>query len=713
MVAFAGFALVAGGIYYVAQAPLPKAPTLAQTSFVYDSAGNVLASFDAGQNRVDVSLRQVPQVLIDAVVSTEDRHFFTEGALNPVSTLRALWSDLSGGNLQGGSTITQQYVKVTYTAAQRTIARKIKEAVIAEKVDRKYTKTQILQDYLNTIYFGRGAYGVEAASKAYFGENVGRLGLAQASLLAGLIHDPEGDDPAHDPTAARQRQAVVLAGMLRDHKVSAAQVRVVETTPMSSYVEGPTVGTGITMNVANGDQYFIDDVRQQLIARFGPAVVYGGGLRVTTTLDPTLQADAYNAVYRAAGSLDPAKGDPAGALVSVDDQGNVRAMVGGQNYATSQVNLALGKAGGGSGRQAGSTFKAFLLAQLVKEGYSVDSQLPAPPEVVVAHGNSNGSSWVVKNFESESPGKAVSIVDATAQSINTVFAQLVEKIGPAALEQIAIQMGISPSEIGDYPSLVLGAAAVSPLEMASAYSTFADGGVHSPASVITKVTTANGTPLPWPHPAAKAVLDAHSAAVVDYTLEQVVQRGTGTAASVGVPLAGKTGTTDNSTDAWFIGYTPTLTTAVWMGYPQGSRPLSNFRGYTSIQGGTIPAQLFEHFMAAVLRGSGGPGSPWGGASFPPPGSLGGQYLYVTPANEQEISFPEGLGTTTTTAPPTSTVPPSSSTTAATKAGSTPGGTPASGTATTVVAHPSTTSTPPTTSPSATTTTRPAAPPTTR
>ncbi len=686
MAGFVAFALVAGGAYYLARIPLPRAPALSQTSFVYDANGGLLASLSAGQNRVDVTLHQVPEVLVGAVVSTEDRHFFTEGALNPLSTARALLADLGGGSLQGGSTITQQYVKNTYTTAQRTLARKLKEAVLAEKVDRKYTKDQILEKYLNTIYFGRGAYGVEAASQTYFGVDVGRLDLAQASLLAGLISDPEGDDPAHNPAGAEARQAVVLAAMRRDGRISPADVRAVEATPMSTYVRPPTSGAGTKVNQASGQAFFVEAVRRQLVRQYGAATVYGGGLRVTTTLDPALQADAYRALYQAPGSLDPAHGDPSAALVSVDDQGNVRALVGGQDYSALQVDLALGRQGGGSGRQAGSTFKAFLLAELVKEGYSVESEVLAPPELVVAHGNSDGSPWTVRNFDGEAPGGALSIVDATAASVNTVFAQLVERIGPAALEQMAVQLGIDPAEVGSYPALVLGAAAVSPLEMAGAYSTFAAGGVHHAPTLITKVTTAGGQPLAWPHPAPTTVVDAHTDAVVDYTLQQVVLSGTGQAASsVGVPLAGKTGTTDNSTDAWFIGYTPALTTAVWMGYPSGSKPLTNFRGYSSVQGGTIPTELFSAYLASALASE----PSLGGAPFPSPGSLGGRYLDITPASEPGVAFPQGLGTTTTAVAPATTStssPTGSSTTSSTVPGARPG--------TTVVAPPTGTTVPP-------------------
>ena len=234
-------------------------------------------------------------------------------------------------------------------------------------------------------------------------------------------------------------------------------------------------------------------------------MVDGDGLRVTTTLDPTLQSEAYNAVYGPnSNALNPAAGDPSGALVSIDSSGAVKALVGGQNYATSTVDLALGTAGGGSGRQAGSTFKAFMLAELLKDGYSVQSVFPAPPEVVLPHGNANGTPWSVTNFEDETGDPQLSLIDATALSVNTVYAQVVDRIGAAKLDAMAEALGINPSELpGAYPSQVLGTADVSPLEMAAAYATFADGGVYHSPLLITKVTTANGTPLPLPVPPAE------------------------------------------------------------------------------------------------------------------------------------------------------------------------------------------------------------------
>jgi penicillin-binding protein 1A len=654
-----GAGAFSGGLYLMTRVPLPTARPLPQTTFVYDSSGHVLATFSE-QNRVDVSLKQVPPIVIDAVVSTEDRHFFTEGALNPVSMLRALLSDVRGsGNLQGGSTITQQYVKQTYLTPQRTLSRKIKEASLAIKVSRSQSKDEILQGYLNTIYWGRGAYGIQAASEAYFGKNVGELELPEASLLAGMIREPELADPARNPALARLNQTDTLKALLRDKKITEREAAAVEATPFSKYVISPANSIGGVGTSTDGDEYFISAVRQELYAKYSQEVVDGGGLRVTTTLDPTMQADAYDAMYgRNSDSLDPAAGEPSGALVSIDDDGDVKALIGGQDYDTSTVDLALGTAGGGSGRQAGSTFKAFMLAELLKEGYSPLSVFPAPPEVVLPHGDADGSPWSVTNFEHESTAPMMSLVDATADSINTVYAQVVARIGAANLDTMAEELGIKASELsGAYPSQVLGTADVSPLEMAAAYATFADGGTYHAPLLITRVTTSDGKALPLPvQPESRVVLSPFEDAQETYVLQQVVLRGTGTAAgNVGSPVAGKTGTTDGSTDAWFIGYTPHLTTAVWMGYASGSKPMVDFRGLRSVQGGTIPAELWHNFMTAVLSSF-----PQYQGQFAPVYSFND--LTLTPPPPSSVQFPLGLGTTTTVASTTTTVASSTTTT---------------------------------------------------
>ena len=651
------------GLYWFSHLKVPDAKPLKQTTLVYDASGShVIASFSE-QNRIDVTLKQVPPVVVNAVVSTEDRHFFTEGALNPISIVRAFFSDVTGGHLQGASTITQQYVKQAYLSPKRTLTRKIEEAALAIRLSRSESKQQILQNYLNTIYWGRGAYGVEAASMAYFGKPVQQLGLPEASLLAGLIREPELADPAHSEAHAKTNQDATLKAMLRDHKITETQLQQVEATPFSSYVVPPTASTGGPAGAAPGDPtgqaYFISAVRQELYKKFGRGLVDGGGLRVTTTLDPAMQADAYNSIYGKTSPLNPAKGTPSGALVSIDDTGAVKALVGGQNFGTSTVNLALGTEGGGSGRQAGSTFKAFMLAEVLREGFSANSVFPAPRQYVVPHGNANGAPWVVTNFEGETPAPTLSLVDATVHSVNTVYAQVVMKIGADKLNSMAEALGINPKElVGAYPSRVLGTADVSPLEMASAYSTFADGGVYHRPLLITKVTDANGKSLPLPvQPQSRVVLTPPQVAQLDYVLQQVVQRGTGVAAGhLPFPVAGKTGTTENSADAWFIGYTPNLTTAVWMGYATGNKPMGR------VQGGSVPAEMWHDYMKAVLTAM-----PQYGSAFPAP-DLSGKMLTpptgaVTPSSTPPTSPTVPSQTTLPSASiPTTTAPVSSPTT---------------------------------------------------
>lgn len=680
--------LIAGGagaigLYHLSEEPLPQARTLAQTTFIYDSRGNEIASYSA-ENRVDISLSQVPEVTIHAVVSTEDRNFFHEGAVDPISIVRALMSDaLSSGALQGASTITQQYVKQTYLSSERTLSRKVKEASIAIRVSRDISKDQILQGYLNTIYWGRGAYGIQAAAQTYFGVDANQLNLPESALLAGMIREPDTADPSSDPTLARHNQEDSLRAMVRDHQVSAAAATAAAAVPFSRYVKAPNGTSSVASQLAPyGEDYFIEAVRQQLVAKYGAKEVDTGGLRVTTTLDPTLQREAYNSVYgHNPTALDPARGDPSGALVSLDDSGAVRALVGGQNYSSSSVDLALGAAGGGSGRQSGSTFKAIMLAELIRLGYSPQSVLPSPASLIIPHGDANGTPWKVANFAGEALAPNMSIVDATAKSINTVFAQIVERLGATDLDYMARQLGIPSSQLHGNLSEVLGTDEVSPLEMAGAYATFASGGLYHTPVLVSRVTSASGQALPLP-----VVASSHQALTASHAneetsiLQQVVLRGTGIAAgNLSSPVAGKTGTTDDSANAWFIGYTPNLTTAVWMGYPSGNRPMVNFRGYASVQGGGIPAQIWHSYMSAALASE-----PKYVGHFPDAPSLGGMTL--TPPAPGTVIYPTTTTTSTTTTLPkagaTTTVPSASTTTTA---GPTPP-TPAATTTTTSPKH---------------------------
>ncbi|HET6794286.1 MAG TPA: transglycosylase domain-containing protein [Acidimicrobiales bacterium] len=705
LLGFLLFVALAGFGYLLLQTPLPPATVQGETTFLTDANGNRLATFDNGHNRIPVNLNQVPQVVIRAVLDTEDHSYYSHGALDPIGIVRAAWSDISGHPLQGGSTIAQQYVKNVYVGSERTLLRKIKEAAIAVRLERTLSKNEILSRYLNTIYFGRGAYGVEAASQAYFGKDVSRLGLREAAYLAGLIRSPDTADATRNPAEADHRRDVTLVEMVRYHDLTVQEKDAVEAQSTASYVLNPHDEPPQVADTASGTQYFVDYVRRVLIAHFGLAAVEAGGMRVQTTLDLHTQDQAYQAVY---GFLRP--WEPAGALVAVDTSGDVKAMVGGRDFATSQVNLATGRQGGGSGRQPGSTFKPFLLAETIHEGYSVESAFPAPAQIKLPKAN-NGADYVVQNYEGEAFNGVINLVQATAESVNTVYAQLEQKIGVEKMANMAHQLGVS-SPLAPNASLVLGTSNVSVLEMAGAYSTFADEGVRVDPHVITKVTTSDGRVLWDDQPARTRVLTRSEVAMVDYCLSQVVLHGTGTGAAMdNRQVAGKTGTTENYNDAWFIGYTPTLTAAVWMGYPgSDSQKMTNVRGQ-KVAGGTFPATIWKRFMTAALGGS-------DSGTFPPENNFGGRLLtgvamYYHPSSSPSSGSSGTTGSTTGSGS-------GSSTTTTSRPGSGSGGTgsgtgtggstttttsgPGGSTTTTTSPSSSSTTSPTTTEPSSTTTT---------
>ena len=594
------FTALAGTAYLLVRVPLPPESPQAQTTLLTDANGVRLASLDSGENRVLVELAKVPKVVVNAVLATEDKSFFDHGGIDPVGIARATWADVRGRSLQGGSTITQQYVKNVYLGRERTVWRKFKEALLAVKVERKFDKEEILERYLNTIYLGRGAYGVQAAARAYFGKDITELGLREAAYLAGLIRSPEAGDATRNPEVAAARRSRTLAAMKRAGFITAAQRTKAEADPVSSYVVSKADSESTFAMPDKGTQYFVEYVRRQLSTRYDEAALYRGGLRVKTTLDLKAQAQAYDAVY---GFLDRPD-DPAGALVSIDDRGHVKAMVGGRDWnadvSYAKVNLAVGREGGGTGRQPGSTFKPFVLAAAVRDGYTVRSSLPGPKEAIFPRAD-EGKDYTVKNFEDADFGPSVNLIDATRNSVNTVYAQLIDSIGPDSVIKLARAAGIT-SPLVQNISLALGTSEVSVLEMASAYTTFANRGVHLEPNVILEVTTADGRVLePARAPVRTKVLEPAQADVVNYCLQQVVRRGSGTGAAFGRPVAGKTGTTQDFGDAWFVGYTPRLTTAVWMGFPEGNeKKMDHVRGQ-EVRGGSFPATIFKRFMQAVAK----------------------------------------------------------------------------------------------------------------
>ncbi|HEX2273371.1 MAG TPA: transglycosylase domain-containing protein [Acidimicrobiales bacterium] len=589
------FTAIAGVAWVVTHIPLPPEVPQAQTSIVYDGAGRQLALFHGDENRFPVRLEEVPIVAQHAVIAAEDRNFFEHRGIDPVGIARATWADIRRKAFrQGGSTITQQYVKNAFLdgGKGRNLVRKLKEAAIAVKLEHKYSKQEILERYLNAVYFGRGAYGIQAAAKAYFGTDASQLGLRESAYLAGIIRMPSSADVHENPAQAEQLRSSVLTAMVEERRITQAQADEVRAVPLESYVIRPAQSQTTVTSDVKGVQYFVEYVRQQLLATYSEAEVLGGGLRVYTTLDPMLQTYAYDAVYNTTLNR---PNDPAGALVSLDGEGRVVAMVGGRDWNASKVNLAVGNEGGGSGRQGGSAFKPFVLAATVREGYTIESSFRGPAKIVIPRGLA-GEDWPVANYEDASFGQ-INLIDATVNSVNTVYAQLVTAIGAEKVVRMAGDLGIR-SRLDVVPSIALGTQNVSVLEMAGAYLTLAREGVRVDPRVIRRITVGD-TVLVDDRSRPTRVLEKDQADTVNFVLRQVVERGSGTRAKLpGGPAWGKTGTTEDYGDAWFIGFNRKLTTAVWMGHPAGqSRPLVNVHGVPRVNGGSLPADIWRKYMS--------------------------------------------------------------------------------------------------------------------
>jgi len=603
---------IAGVGYVLSQIELPgPPPESAQTTFMCDasvavgqcSASNALAELHGEEDRVFVPLERVPKVMQNAVLAAEDRDFFTHSGVDPIGIARAAWTDIRNeGSRQGGSTITQQYIKLTYLSRERSLQRKLKEAVLSVKFEQKYSKRDILERYLNTVYFGRGAYGIQAASRAYFGHDVQALTLPESALLAGLIRSPATAEPYRYPEEAARRRRTVLQGMFDEGKITRTQFTQADAWRFHPFYGLRFAEQSVSVRVLQGGrqrdtatyaatQYFVEHVRKQLVEAYGEDRVYGGGLRVYTTLDPKMQKAAYDAVTSTLDRPD----DPSGALVAIDDQGRVKAMMGGRDYTASQVNLATGTRGGGTGRPPGSTFKAFALAQAVREGYSIESTFPSPRQKDIAL--PDGGVYPVRGG---CCGGRATLVEATQESANTVFAQLMVDLGPDKVVAMAHDLGVTAPLEDPVPSYVLGSGDVSVLDMAAGYSTFANEGTRITPRAILRVDRADGSLVDDFAPQRTPVLTAGQAAKVTYCLQRVVRYGTGRAAAIGRDQAGKTGTTQENKDAWFAGYTPRLTAVSWMGYLT-PRAMDDVHGRT-VQGGNFPAEIWRRFMERATAG---------------------------------------------------------------------------------------------------------------
>jgi penicillin-binding protein 1A len=615
---------------------------IGQNTFVYAADGSLLGVIPAERNRQVVPLDKISPWLSRATVAIEDQRFYDHGGIDAEGIARALWRDVKAGKVvEGGSTITQQLVRTLYISNERTVERKVTEACLAVKLDGDWSKQKILASYLNSVFYGNLAYGAEAASRTYFSRSARWLTLPQAALLAGLTQAPSVYDPFADPNRAVARRNEVLGAMLGQGMITRAQYRWARRQP-----------TGLRpgkLYEQIREPYFFGYVRDQLVKAYGAETVRSGGLKVYTTIEPRWQRLAREAI---SGTLTRTT-DPAAALVSINPaDGSIRAMTaivpGREN---NQFNL-LSQAR----RQPGSTFKTFVLAAAVERGldpastYYVSAPFTYRPSSV---GNcDDGSWWCVKTYDSSYSGWT-SVERATLRSDNTVYAQLTLDVGARRVAAVARRLGVrTPLDVrGQYvPAMGLGSVAVSPLDMASAYATLAAGGVYSEPTAIRKVILRGKPDDRWAtrHRRVRVLSDG-VASVVTRILEDNVRYGTGARAALDRPVAGKTGTTDEHADAWFVGYTPGLSTAVWMGYTRGEVPMTNVHGI-SVSGGSFPAEIWRRFMDPALAGL--PARDFPEPTQPAvfrswergPSSLSYDPYYVPPAPTETTKSTEGATT---------------------------------------------------------------------
>jgi penicillin-binding protein 1A len=638
---------VIGLVYAFARVPLPDEVPTAQTIVFLDQSGRrEIGTLTAQENRRVVPLDKIKLHTRQAVLAAEDRDFYEHGAISWRGLARATAANLLRRRIsEGGSTITQQYVKNAFPGVgrDRTLFRKLKEAVIAVKLERKHSKDEILEFYLNTVYFGHGAYGIDAAARTYFSwpASKGRpakkvtvedLTPAQSALLAGMIRSPEFYGTKEHAVSAKARRNYILQVMVDRGWLPAKQGQAAIASKLGVNFE-PKRG-GIVNSQA---PHFLEKVRQYLVDKYGAEAVNMGGFRVRTTLDMTMQEQAKRAVRAV---LDRA-GDPRAALVAIDPRnGAVRAMYGGKDYKTRQWNYATD-----SIRQAGSTMKPFVLAQALADGISVESSFDGPAELEV-----KGRKY--HNYDDTNFGW-MTLQEATRLSVNTVYIQLMDKLqdGPqrvAALAKrhgltaelnlgTAVKPGKSPLErrpvLRPYLPLALGSGDVTTLQLASAFGTWANRGWHQAPHLVQKVVDSNGRVIEQHDYRTKGVQVIHEnqADTINMVLRRAVESGTGTAARLfDRQVAGKTGTTSDYTDARFVGYTPGLVTSVWLGYDNPKHKLYNLHGLRAVSGGTLPAQIWRNFMVEATRGT--PPQP-----------------FVEPQNFGVVLNP------TTTAPPTTAV----------------------------------------------------------
>ena len=558
----------------------------AVSSQVFDSQGKLITTLHSDQNRLPIDINKVPKNLQNAFIAAEDNRFYDHIGVDPIGILRAVVTNLTNrGIAQGGSTITQQLAKNAFLSQDQTLKRKIQEAILALELERKYSKKEILEMYMNQIYFGRGAYGIQTAAHTYFGKDVGDLTLAECAMIAGLPKSPNYYSSSVNEATARKN--VVVGQMEKYGYITPSQAEEAKKSSLD-------IKQKSTSNTTDETAYFIDYVTQEIAQKYGDDALYKDGLKIYTTLDTDKQHAAVQAMRHLPETHTDDQGltQPQGAIISIDPKtGHILAMVGGRGQDSfNRASMAV--------RQPGSAFKPFV--------YMTAMEHDMTPDTIMEDKKVEYGGWSPHNADNSYQGR-MPLWKALALSVNTVAVQLADKVGPSNVIANAKKLGIttlvedgSPND-DNLASAALGGLTkgVTPLEMAAAYGAFANKGVYIKPTAIVKILDRNGNVLEDNSSDVQKtqVMSEKTAYEMTSMLEGVITRGTGTAASIGRPAAGKTGTTDDNHDAWFIGYTPDIVTAVWVGDDTGSQSLGE------IYGGTVPAQIWHDYMASAVSGT--------------------------------------------------------------------------------------------------------------
>ena len=654
--------------------------SLDQRSLIYDVNGTLLATLYGEQNRAPVALAEIPAEVRDAIIAVEDQDFYSHDGVNLRATVRALFENVSAGSVeQGGSTITMQVVKNSILSNEQTLERKTREAILALRLEEELSKDQILERYLNTAYFGNGAYGVQAAAETYWGVDVGELDWGQGALLAALIRNPNNYNPIRFPEVAAERRRLALDRLVDVGHLTQEEADAYQFQPL------PTAVIRIT---PPPDDYFVEAVKQQLLddPRYGLGdtyeerynAVFSGGLRIHTTMDLRMQLLATQA------RDDILPGDLPGqflfrnrrgeevqgsAVVVTTDlrTGAVRALLGGPGFDEYRYNIATQSVG----RQAGSTFKVFVLAAALESGIVPSDSISGSAPCRIPNPGGTEDPAEIDNF-GESRGGSGNITTQTSRSSNCAFARLGQVVGLDRVVDMARRMGMS-TLIEPVPSMPIGSEEVLPIEMAAAYASLGNDGIHNEPYYVDRIEDAEGNVVYEHQPNGTRAVTRQTARLATDVLIANVQGGTGTRARVSSqPTAGKTGTAQFSHDAWFVGYTPQYATAVWMGATAGQVPMYNVGGI-NVTGGSYPARIFGQYMNAVLEDSErrefpDPGPTRRGRELRPPyeergtrpsgsGSRGGGGGGGTTGTTTPTTVADGSTPTTAAPAPPSTAPP--------------------------------------------------------